>query len=128
MFFCGYMYQAYLKAQNMYVFTYFSIYSLLFPQLYCSGKVSIDHIVCISWLQTQLHVHTARLRIDEVHLLPAITENTLLEYLIPTTTGAGACTTALVDFLVLVHNNFIEGCRGIVTEQETRCFLYTKYD
>ena len=69
------------------------------------------------------YVHTARLRIDEAHLLPAITENTPLEYLIPTTTGAGACTTALVDFLVLVHNDFIEGCRGIVTEQETRCFL-----
>ena len=63
---------------------------------------------------------TARLRVDDAHLLPAIRETTPLEYLIPTTTGAGACTTALVDFLVQVHNSFIERCRGIVTEQEKR--------
>lgn len=67
----------------------------------------------------QLRDH-ARLRIDDDHLLPAFTEDTPLEYLVPTTTGAGACTTALVDFLVLTHNNFIEKCRGIVTDQEKR--------
>ena len=60
----------------------------------------------------------ARLQVDEKHLLPAITEDTELEYLIPTTIGAGACTTALVDFLVLTHNSFIEKCRGAVVSQD----------
>ena len=60
------------------------------------------------------HSYLARLRIEEKHLLPAITDDTPLEYLIPTTTGAGACTTALVDFLVLTHCDFIEKCRGII--------------
>ena len=36
--------------------------------------------------------------------------DTPLEYLIPTTTEAGVCTTSLVDFLVLSHNDFIEFC------------------
>ena len=63
---------------------------------------------------------TARLRVDEKYLLPSLTLGTPLEYLIPTTTGAGACTTALTDFLVLTHNNFIEKCRGIVMEQYKR--------
>ena len=76
--------------------------------------------------EIQTHIITARLRVDEVHLLPAITESTSLEYLIPTTTGAGACTTALVDFLVVVHNNFIEGCRGIVAEQK-RCLATQRF-
>ena len=67
------------------------------------------------------HAHnTARLRVDEKHLLPSLTLDTPLEYLIPTTTGAGACTTALTDFLVLTHNNFIENCRSIVSKQYKR--------
>ena len=49
-------------------------------------------------------------------MLPAITDDTELIYLIPTTTEEGTCTTALVDFLVLTHNSFIETCRGIVKE------------
>ena len=51
---------------------------------------------------------TAQLQVEDTHLLP------------PTTTGVGACTTALVDFLVQAQNSFIERCRGIVTEQEKR--------
>jgi len=37
-----------------------------------------------------------------------------LVYLIPTTTGKGICSTALVDFLVSVHNDFIEFYHGII--------------
>ena len=44
------------------------------------------------------------------------TLDTPLVYLLPTTIGEGKCTTALVDYLVLTHNDFIEKCRGIVTE------------
>ena len=53
---------------------------------------------------------TVRLKVEEKHLLPSFTLDTSLEYLIPTTVGAGACTTALTDFLVLTHNNFIKTC------------------
>ena len=64
--------------------------------------------------------NTARLKVEDKHLLPSFTLDTSLEYLIPTTVGAGACTTALTDFLVLTHNNFMEKCRGIVLEQKQR--------
>jgi hypothetical protein len=43
-----------------------------------------------------------------------------MEYLVPTTSDAGVCTTALVDFLTLTHNNFIEMCRGVVAENDPR--------
>ena len=33
-----------------------------------------------------------------------------LAYLIPTKTGKGICSTALVDFLVTTHNEFIQFC------------------
>ena len=63
---------------------------------------------------------SARLRVDEKYLIPSITPDTTLEYLIPTTTDAGACTTALVDFLVLSHNDFIDKCRATVSKDERR--------
>ena len=47
--------------------------------------------------------------------MPEFTNNTAIEYLIPTTMGKGRCTTSLVDFLVLTHNNFIETCRSLVS-------------
>ena len=54
----------------------------------------------------------ARLRLEDQHCLPAITDDTALEYLVPTTSGAGALTTSLVDYLILAHNDFIETCSG----------------
>ena len=51
---------------------------------------------------------------------PAINLETRLDYLIPTTTHAGVCTTALVDFLTLTHNNFIEKCHGLVAGDNDR--------
>ena len=65
------------------------------------------------------HLHnTARLKVEEKYLLPSFTLDTPLEHLIPTTVGAGACTTALTDFLVLTHNNFIETCQGIIEQYQ----------
>lgn len=61
-------------------------------------------------------IYTARLRIDEVYLIPFIQMDTTLDYFIPTTTGPGACTFALVDYLVLAHNDFIDCCRNLVAE------------
>jgi len=61
-----------------------------------------------------------RLRLEDDHCLPAITKDVHLEYLIPTTTGAGALTTALVDFLVVTHNDFIYMCSHRVAEKTKR--------
>ena len=55
---------------------------------------------------------------DDEHLIPAIRMDTTLDYLIPTTTGPGACTFALVDYLVMVHNDFMERCRNRLTDSK----------
>lgn len=52
------------------------------------------------------------------YLIASITDDTPLEYIIPTTTEAGACTTALVDFLTLTHNDFIERCQSLILSQK----------
>lgn len=59
-----------------------------------------------------VHIIIGRLRLEERHCLNAITEDVSLEYLIPTTSGAGALTTALVDYLIQTHNDFIHFCCG----------------
>ena len=40
--------------------------------------------------------------------------NISLAYLIPTKAGKGICSTALVDFLVTTHNDFINFCNSKV--------------
>lgn len=60
-----------------------------------------------------MYMYIGRLRLEDQHCLAAITNNVPLEYLIPTTTGAGALTTSLVDYLVLTHNDFIENCSKV---------------
>ena len=52
--------------------------------------------------------------------LPEISKSTPLQYIIPTVTGPGACSFALVDYLVLIHNNFIEMVQGIVVGDDKR--------
>lgn len=71
-------------------------------------------------IETIFSITSGRLRVKEEYLLPSITLETTLEYLIPTTTEAGACTTSLVDFLVLAHNDFIEKCRDTVCKDKRR--------
>eukprot|EP00731_Ephydatia_muelleri_P024171 Em0016g442a len=56
----------------------------------------------------------SRLRVDHKYLIPSISLDTKLDYLIPTTTGAGVCTSSLVDFLVCIHNTFMAKCRDQV--------------
>ena len=53
-----------------------------------------------------------QLRVKDEYLKPVLDLDSTLEYFIPTTTGPGACTFALVHYLVYVHNNFIDWCRG----------------
>ena len=55
--------------------------------------------------------------VKEEHLLSEFTPETQLVYLIPTTMAKGICTTVLVDYLVLTHNNFIKKCRGIICKE-----------
>ena len=45
-------------------------------------------------------------------------DDTPLVYLIPTADGPGACTTALIKYLVFVHNKFIQNCRKVVCQRE----------
>ena len=54
------------------------------------------------------------------YLIPAFTDSTPLEYIIPTTVDAGACTMALVDFLTLTHNDFIERCQTLMSDDQER--------
>ena len=65
-------------------------------------------------------IFLARLLLEDHHCLPAITEDVPIEYLVPTTTGAGALTVSLVDYLVLTHNDFIEKCSSHVMEKYQR--------
>ena len=58
-----------------------------------------DYWDCIRSYSVLILSSSGRLRVKEEYLVPAITAETPLEYIIPTTTEAGACTTALVDFL-----------------------------
>ena len=57
---------------------------------------------------------------EERHYVALIDDDTQMEYLIPTTSEAGVCTTALVDFLTLTHNNFIETCIRLTSKDNDR--------
>jgi hypothetical protein len=50
------------------------------------------------------------------YLRLSIDETTPVKYLIPMTSGPGVITTALVDHLIVTHNNFIALCRKFVEE------------
>ena len=66
-----------------------------------------------------------RLPVEEKFYVAVIDDNTQMEYLVPTTSEAGVCTTALVDFLTQTHNNFIERCRALVAENDQRYVIIT---
>ncbi len=67
-----------------------------------------------------LVANVARLPLEDQYCLSAITDNDFLECLIPTTTGAGALTVSLVDYLILTHNDFMEKCSSKVMEKNQR--------
>ena len=55
----------------------------------------------------------ARVRVDSNYIDKVVWDDSLpLSYLVPTLTGPGVCTVALVDVLVLAHNEFVEKCHG----------------
>ena len=63
---------------------------------------------------------SGRLPVEEKFYVAVINDDTKMEYLVPTTSEAGVCTTALVDFLTLTHNSFIEMCRKLMAEHDQR--------
>ena len=58
-----------------------------------------------------------RLAVEEQYLLQEFSLNKPLINLLPTTMRQGRCTTALVDYLVITHNDFIEKCRDIASKR-----------
>ena len=80
---------------------YYCLYTYFIYQQKCS---------CSVMLLGQFHLK------DE-DFLPAITGDTPLEYLIPTASGAGVLTTALVDYLIRTHNAFIDRCCSLVEQK-----------
>ena len=63
---------------------------------------------------------SGRLPVEDRFYTTVIDDDTKMEYLVPTTSEAGVCTTALVDFLTLTHNNFIEKCIILVGKDDQR--------
>ena len=63
----------------------------------------------------------ARVPVDSEYLTRVTWNESLpLSYLIPTLTGPGVCTVALVDLLVGVHNDFIEKCRSELKKKQKK--------
>ena len=61
--------------------------------------------------------HTGRPPVPQEYINVDLSdETTSIAYLIPKTTGRGCCTTALVNHLVMIHNEFIDICMRIIRE------------
>ena len=60
------------------------------------------------------HIGRKRVPKELVIAVPASPQEIPLVYLIPTKTGKGICSTALVDFLITTHNEFISFYHSIV--------------
>ena len=73
---------------------------------------------CTTYTSTNLCL--GRLPVEDKYYVAVIDDETPMEYLVPTTTEAGVCTTALVDFLTIVHNNFIERCRALIAGNDPK--------
>lgn len=62
----------------------------------------------------------SRLEIKDENLIPSFTPDVPLECIIPTTVGAGVCVTALLDFLVRAHNDFVIDCKTKLQEENSK--------
>ena len=67
----------------------------------------------------QYSTFKGRVRVDPSLLKVSFTDESLpVAYLIPTLSGPGVCSVALVDLLVGAHNSFIEKCREEMSKQQ----------
>ena len=92
-------------------------WDLVSMELITHGNLSISIEVNEFWLQLII-ISLGRMPVPDNILPQSISGSTSLEYLIPTTSGTGVCTTSLVDFLVLTHNDFIEMCHKAMCKKE----------
>ena len=61
----------------------------------------------------------ARVHVPPEYLQKTTWDDSLpLSYLIPTLTGPGVCTVALVDLLVGAHNDFMEKCHSELKKKQ----------
>ncbi|XP_019853235.1 PREDICTED: E3 ubiquitin-protein ligase RNF213-like [Amphimedon queenslandica] len=74
-----------------------------------------DRLNCVikAWNLVKERLKDARVHVDP-NIIQSLSwdEKTPLSYLIPTLTGDGACTVALVGLLVGIHNDFLEKCHS----------------
>lgn len=87
---------------------------------YMFTKKKITYKCANSFTSIESFLYSARcyLLIEDKYLVASLEDDTPLVYLIPTADGPGACTTALIKYLVFVHNKFIQNCRKIVCQRE----------
>ena len=78
------------------------------------------HTITIIILYIYYTTYAAPCPVEEKYYIATIDDTTPMEFLVPTTSEAGVCTTSLVHFLYLTHNDFIERCRGLVAENDQR--------
>ena len=105
-----------------------SAWSLVKDKLRDHGRTCFFYNGCVAKFKITLPYFNnfvlcpARVKVEQRFLddLQNISESTTLQYLIPTTVGPGACSFALVDYLVLQHNNFIEMCQGVAEGDDRR--------
>ena len=63
----------------------------------------------------------AQIRVDDELLELTFSDDSIsLDYLIPTLTGPGVCTVALVYTLVCAHNEFIEKYRREISKRQLK--------
>ena len=67
---------------------------------------------------TCTHVISARVRVPEEYLGMVISEELKVEWFIPTLTGPGVVTVAMLDLLVGAHNDFIEKSRAVLKKRQ----------
>ena len=78
-------------------------------------------MVHLQLLTEILYLISDRLReMKNDYLQEDITEDTLMKFIIPTTSGPGVITTVLMDHLIITHNKFIRQCREFVEKSLKR--------
>ena len=78
-------------------------------------QCTLMQIICI--LKCFLY-KLARLPVEKEYLEVSFSEDLTLEFLIPTFTGPGVVTVAMLDLLVRAHNNFLENARAELRKRQ----------
>ena len=71
-------------------------------------------VMRLTILHVYTHVISARVRVPEEYLGMVVSEELKVEWFIPTLTGPGVVTVAMLDLLVGAHNDFIKKSRAVL--------------